>query len=201
VHNVFYCRIIGQPFVKRFALCYRSVVCLSIWPVCDVSVLWPNGWTDQDETWQAGRPRPWPYCVGWGPSSSSTKRGGSPNFWPISVVAKWHGSRSRPLGIGLSPIDIVLDGDPAPSPKRGRSPQFSAHICCGEMAGWMKMPLGTEIGLCSGHIVLEGDDPAPPPPMGHSSLRFSAHICYDQTAGWNNMPLGTEVGLGPTTLC
>jgi len=26
--------------------------------VCDVDALWPNGWTDQDETWHAGRPRP-----------------------------------------------------------------------------------------------------------------------------------------------
>ena len=59
----------GRPFVKRFALCYRSVVCpvcLSC-PVCDVRALWPNGWTDQDETWRAGRPRPrpWPHCVRW----------------------------------------------------------------------------------------------------------------------------------------
>jgi len=38
---------IGRPFVKRFALCYRTVVC----PVCDVGVLWPNGLMDQDETW------------------------------------------------------------------------------------------------------------------------------------------------------
>jgi len=44
----------ARPFVKRFELCYRSIVlsilsvCLS---VCDVRVLWPNGWTDQDETW------------------------------------------------------------------------------------------------------------------------------------------------------
>jgi len=53
----------GRPFVKRFALCYRSVVCLSCLPVCNVGVLWPNGWTDQDETWRAGRPRPWPHCV------------------------------------------------------------------------------------------------------------------------------------------
>jgi len=36
----------GRPFVKQFALYYRSVV-LS---VCDVGALWPNGWTDQDET-------------------------------------------------------------------------------------------------------------------------------------------------------
>ena len=55
--------IFERPFVKRFALCrlcYRTVVCLS---VCDVRALWPNGWTDQDETWHAGRPRPWPQCV------------------------------------------------------------------------------------------------------------------------------------------
>ena len=26
--------------------------------VCDVGVLWPNGWTDQDEIWHAARPRP-----------------------------------------------------------------------------------------------------------------------------------------------
>jgi len=50
----------GRPFVKRFALCYQTVVCLS---VCNVGVLWPNGSTDQDETWHARRPRPWPRCV------------------------------------------------------------------------------------------------------------------------------------------
>jgi len=47
----------GRPFVKRFALCYRSVVLSVCTSVCDVGVLWPNGWTDQDETWHAGRPR------------------------------------------------------------------------------------------------------------------------------------------------
>jgi len=55
--------IFERPFVKRFALCYRSVVCpvcLSVCPVCDVRAVWPNGWMDQDETWHAGRPRPWP---------------------------------------------------------------------------------------------------------------------------------------------
>jgi len=53
-----------------------------------------------------------------------------------------------PLGmeVGLSPGDFVLDGDPAPSQKvggaRGQSPQFSAHVCFGQTAGCIKMPLG-----------------------------------------------------------
>ena len=35
-----------------------------------------------------------------------------------------------PLGrkVGLDPSDIVVDGDPAPLPKKGQSPQFSAHV-------------------------------------------------------------------------
>ena len=42
---------------------------------------------------------------------------------------------------------IVLDGDPAPPPPKGHSPQFLAHICCDQMAGCIKMPLGMEVGL------------------------------------------------------
>jgi len=41
-------------------------------------------------------------------------------------------------------------------PKKGHSPQFSAHICGGQTAGWIKMPLGTEVGLDPGDIVLDG---------------------------------------------
>jgi len=32
--------------------------------------------------------------------------------------------------VGLGPGHIVLDGNPAPPPPKGHSPQFSAHICC-----------------------------------------------------------------------
>jgi len=39
--------------------------CLS---VCNVCVLWPNGWIYQDETWHAGRPQSWPHCITWWPS-------------------------------------------------------------------------------------------------------------------------------------
>jgi len=43
----------GRPFINRSTLSCQTVVCLS----CNVGVLWPNGWMDQDETWRAGRPR------------------------------------------------------------------------------------------------------------------------------------------------
>jgi len=56
-------------------------------------------------------------------------------------------------------------GPSSPSPKRGHSPQFSAHAYCGQAAGWIKIPLGIEVGLGPGHVVLVGD-PAPPPKKG-----------------------------------
>jgi len=50
--------------------------CLSL---CNIGgVLWPNSWTDQDETWHVGRPRLWPHCVRWGPSSPFPKGGAEP---------------------------------------------------------------------------------------------------------------------------
>jgi len=58
------------------------------------------------------------------------------------------------MGVGLSPGHNVLDGDPAPP--RG-TPQFSAHVCCGRTAGWIKMPLSTKVGLGLRDIVLNGD--------------------------------------------
>jgi len=55
----------------------------------------------------------------------------------------------------------VLDGDPAPPPKGAQSPQFSAHVCCGQTVGVIKMPLGIKVGLPPGDIVLDWD-PTPP---------------------------------------
>jgi len=54
-------------------------------------------------------------------------------------------------------------------------------VHCGQTVGWIKMKLGTQVGLSPGHIVLDGD-PAPPPPK-EQSPEFSAHICRGQMAG------------------
>ena len=63
--------------------------------------------------------------------------------------------------------------------------------------GWIKMPLGTEVGLSPGDFVLHGN-PAPlskkgtqPPPQ------FSAHLHCGQMAGWIKVALRMLVGLGP----
>ena len=124
--------------------------CLSVLSICDVRALWPNGCTDQDETWHAGSTQRWPHCVRWGPSSPP-KKGAEPppQFSAHFYCHKTAGRIKMPLGMdaGLGRGDFVLDGDPAPSPKRGLSPQFSAHLYCGQTAGWIKMPLGTKVGL------------------------------------------------------
>jgi len=98
---------------------------------------------DQDETWHASRHWPWPHCVRWGPSS--------------------------------------------PLPK-GQSPQFSAHICRGKIAAWIKMPLGMEAGFGSGDFLLDGD-PAPSPKRGRRAQIFGPCLLWkngwmDQDAKW-----------------
>jgi len=96
-----------------------------------------------------------------------------------------------PLGmaVGFGPGHIVLDGDLAsPLPKRNSSPQFSAHVCCGQTAGWIKMPLGREADLGPGHIVLDVD---PAPPKGYrpphrilSPCLLWPNVWMDQGATW-----------------
>ena len=56
------------------------------------------------------------------------------------------------------------------------------------------MPLGTEVNLGPGHMLLN-DDPAPPK-RGTAGPQFSVHTCCGQAAGQIKMPLGTEVGPG-----
>jgi len=78
-----------------------------------------------------------------------------------------------PLGmeVALGPGDFVLDGDPAPFPKKGAQPppQSSACVYCGHMAGCIKMALGMEVGLGPCHIVPDGNQ-APLPKGGQSPL-------------------------------
>jgi len=64
---------------------------------------------------------------------------------------------------------------------------YSANICCGQTAGWIQMPLGTEIDLGQGDIALDGD-PAPqkggtaPPTFWPMSI--VANSWMDQDTTW-----------------
>ena len=108
-------------------------------------------------------PWPRPHCVRCGPSFPSPK-GDSPSIRPCLLLpnswmdqdATWYGGSPRPRP------HCVRWGTQLSLPKKGHSsPQFSAHVCCGQTAGWTKMPLGMEVDLGPGHNVLDGD-PAPP---------------------------------------
>ena len=105
-----------------------------------------------------------------------------PNGW-MDQDETWHVGRPQPWP------HRVRCGPSSPSPK-GHSPlQFSVHIRCGQMAGWIKMPLGMEVHIGLGDFVLNGD-PAPAPPKGHSPHPiFGPYLlrpngCMDQDATW-----------------
>ena len=86
----------------------ESLSCLSSLSGCDVDVLWPNGYDNNNNN---------PICK-------------APECQKTSVVG-WIG---MPLGtdVGVSQGHIVLDGDPAPLSQKGhRSPHFSVHVYCG----------------------------------------------------------------------
>ena len=101
------------------------------------------------------------------------------------------------MELGLSPGDFVLDGDPAPTPKGGRtySTIFGPFLLWPN--GWMHQDVTwyrcrpKPRGLCVRWR------PSPPPQKeGRATPKFSAHVCSGQKAGWIKMLLGTEVGLG-----
>jgi len=67
----------------------------------------------------------------------------------------------------------------------GHSPQFWVHVYCGQTAKWMKTPLGTEVDLSPGYIVLDGvPDPrergttAPPSFCPMSIVATVAYLIY-----------------------
>ena len=55
-------------------------------------------------------------------------------------------------------------------------------VYCGQMVGWIKMPLGTEVGLGPGGIVLDGD-PAP-----HGEGHSSPSPTFRPTLLWHGRP-------------
>jgi len=136
-------------------------------PVFGSYPLQPNGCIDQDV-----KPPIFVPCLLW------------PNGW-MDQDATWLGGRSRPRRHCIRW---------RPSPAKGIQPQFLAYVCCGQMTGWIEMPLRMEVGLGPDDIVLDGD---PTPLKRAKHPHFSTHVYCGQTAGWIKIPLGTEIELGP----
>jgi len=85
----------------------------------------------------------------------------------IDQDATWYGGRPRPRRL------CIRWGPRSPPPKGDGAPQkFSAHVYCGQTAGWINMVLDTEVGLSSGDLVVSDGDPAPLPKKGHSPSQF-----------------------------
>jgi len=90
--------------------------------------------------------------------------------------AIWHGGtpsntvRPRPHCVGVL----------APPPRKGNSSRLYFSANCGQMPGCIMIPLGTEIALGPGDIVLDGN-PAPPMEWSTAAAHFSAHVYYGQT--------------------
>jgi len=68
--------------------------------------------------------------------------------------ATWYGGRPRPRS-----HCVRWEWDPATHlPKVAQQPlHFFVHVYCGQRAGWIKMPIGTEVCLGPRHIVLDGN--------------------------------------------
>jgi len=92
------------------------------------------------------------------------------------------------MEVGLGPCHIVLDGD---LPSKGAQPpaQFLAHVCCGQTAGWIKMPLDREVNVGPGDIVLHGLHGDPASPKGAQPPIFGPCLLWpngwmDEDATW-----------------
>jgi len=63
--------------------------CLSVrLSLCDVGVLWPNGWMDSDATWYGGRPRPGDIVLDRVPAPVPKRGALQPPIFGICIVAK-----------------------------------------------------------------------------------------------------------------
>ena len=151
---------------------------------------------DQDAASYGARPRPRRLCA---PPPQKGADSPPPEKSAYVYCGQTAGWMKLVLGteVGLSPGDFVLDGDPAPSLKRGRSPQiFGPYLLWPN--GWMdrdaswheRRPQPRRLCVRRGPSPLTQKGSKPPP-------QFSAHFFCGQTARCIEMPLGMDVGLSP----
>jgi len=74
-------------------------------------------------------------------------------------------------------------GTQVPLLQRGTALRFSVHICCGQIARSIKMPLGRKVGIDPSNIVLDGDPALPSSIFGPCLL--CPNGCMNQDATWH----------------
>jgi len=81
-------------------------------------------------------------------------------------------------------------GTQLPLPKEEQPPSFGPYLLWPN--GWMKMPLGMEVGLSPGDFVLDGDS-APPAQKWCGAPQLSAHVyCGQSSFSKTTVLLGTS---------
>jgi len=105
------------------------------------------------------------------------------------------------MKVGLGARDFVLHmGTPVPLPKKwSEPPKFPADFYCVQTALWVKMALGTEVGLSLGDFVLDGD-PTPSPKGRRSPPVIGPCIVAKRLHG-SRCHLVRMFTLAQTTLC
>jgi len=105
----------------------------------------------------------------------------TPNFRPMFV---------SDIAVFVLKRDVKL-------PTRSLTHSLSAHVYCGETAGWIEMPFGTKVGLSPGDFVLDGDAVSLPKKVAETHPQIFGPCLLWPNGGWIKMALGMEVGLGP----
>jgi len=160
--------VFRRPFVKRFAVCYRTVVCMSVLSCLSVTLVYCGqmaGWIKIPLSMFEGL-GPGDFVLDEDPAPALQKRCRAPSpifgpcpLWPNGWIDQddtWH------RGVPWSRHHCARLGPSSPSQKRGGAPsQFSAHFYCGQTAGCIKMPVGMEVGLSPGEFVRWGPSPSP----------------------------------------
>ena len=199
--------VFGRPFLKRFALCYRSIVCLSCLSVTLVYCGQTVGRIKMKLGMQVGLD-PGHIVLHGDPAPPLPKGGRNPPIfgpyllWPNRWMDRgctWHGGRPQPRRLCVRwgphfPSPVACPSSSAHIYCGEAPPQFSAQFYCDQTAGCIKMPLGMEVGFSPGDFVLDGNpDPDPkkgaePPPI------FGPYLLWPN--GWMDQD-GTSHGGRP----
>ena len=143
--------------------CYETVACLSVLSVCNIGVLLSSLFVRRTRLTTIGD-----------------------RAFPVAAARVWNclpqhvtSAPSLPTFRSCLKTHLFSRCYPAVKPEKwflysGRSCYCYCYCYCCQTVGWIKIPLGTEVGLGPGDIVLDWDSAPPPAERGTSARHFSA---------------------------